>query len=182
MMVQNHNSLPDKMGSPNYQYPTTVFPTNNKAPPLEGICSTKIGGMQTLKHEIRSSKFYELFINIVIKGETAMELKNFYNEIRMCFNDLNRTQEYLVTDNQSTKIHPQFQEYFVPYISQPYYDWNTHTYNSLVHSLLMALKIYTYLKFSFSPQSYKVVTTHTKISGYKFYPYFYMCKTLILEG
>ena len=34
--------------------PITVVPTNKRGPPLEGGHSTKIGGMWTLKHEIRS--------------------------------------------------------------------------------------------------------------------------------
>ena len=42
--------------------PTTVVPTNRRDPPLEGRHSTKIGGMWTLKHEISSTKFYELLI------------------------------------------------------------------------------------------------------------------------
>ena len=33
-----------------------------KAPPLEGGHSHKIGGMGTLKRDISSSKFYEIFL------------------------------------------------------------------------------------------------------------------------
>ena len=44
------------------QDPTTRVPANKKATPLEGGNSMKIGGMCTLKHEIRSPKFYELII------------------------------------------------------------------------------------------------------------------------
>ena len=43
--------------------PTTVVPTDKRAPSLEGGHSTKIGGMWTLKHEISSSKFNKLLIN-----------------------------------------------------------------------------------------------------------------------
>ena len=43
--------------------PTTVVLTDSTSPPLEGVHSTKIGGMWTLKHEISSPKFYELLIN-----------------------------------------------------------------------------------------------------------------------
>ena len=43
---------------------TTVVPTNNMAPPLEGGHSNKIRGMWTLKYEIISPKFYELLIKI----------------------------------------------------------------------------------------------------------------------
>ena len=41
---------------------TTVVPTHRRDPPLEGLHSTKIGGMWTLKHEISSPKLYELLI------------------------------------------------------------------------------------------------------------------------
>ena len=43
--------------------PTTAVPTNRRAPPLEGVNSTKIGGIWTLKHEISSPKLYEILIN-----------------------------------------------------------------------------------------------------------------------
>ena len=59
---------------------------NKKASPLEGGHSTKIGGMWTLKHEISSPKFYEFLIKIYLKGDTDMDLKNFYNHINMCLN------------------------------------------------------------------------------------------------
>ena len=70
--------------------PTTVAQTNRRAPPLEGGHSTKIGGMWTLKHEISSPKFYELLIKIELKGDTALGLKNFFNQIKMCLNALTR--------------------------------------------------------------------------------------------
>ena len=38
--------------------PTPNVTDHRKAPPLEGGHSTKIGGMWTLKHNIRSPKFY----------------------------------------------------------------------------------------------------------------------------
>ena len=41
-----------------------MVPTNRRYPPLEGGQSTKIGGMWTLKHDIRSPKFYALLITI----------------------------------------------------------------------------------------------------------------------
>ena len=62
--IQISNSSPDKMASPKAHNPTTVFPENNKSPPLEGGHSTKIGDMWTLKHDISAPKFYELLIKI----------------------------------------------------------------------------------------------------------------------
>ena len=50
------------------QDPTTVLPANKMDPPLEDGYSTNIGGMWNLKYEIRSPKFYELFIKTEIKG------------------------------------------------------------------------------------------------------------------
>ena len=37
--------LPASKYSPKSQYPTIVVPDNKKAPPLEGVHNTKIGGM-----------------------------------------------------------------------------------------------------------------------------------------
>ena len=60
--------------------PTTMVQTNRRAPPLEGGISENIGVMWTLKHEISSPRFYELLINIELKWDTALDLKNFYND------------------------------------------------------------------------------------------------------
>ena len=63
--------------------PTTVVPTKKMAPPLEGGHYTKFCGMWTLKHEIISPKLYELLINKELKGDTALDLNNFYNHVKM---------------------------------------------------------------------------------------------------
>ena len=68
---------PEKKGSPKARYPTTVVPDKKRDPPLEGGYSTKIGDMWTLKHENISPKFYELLIKTEIKGDTALDLKNY---------------------------------------------------------------------------------------------------------
>ena len=57
----------------------------------------KMGDMWNLKHDISSPKLYELLIKIEIKGNTDMDLKNFYNYIKMCINSVNILQEYLLT-------------------------------------------------------------------------------------
>ena len=46
--------------------------------------------MWTLKYEINSPKFYQLLIKKELKGDTALELKHFYNHIKMCLNDVTR--------------------------------------------------------------------------------------------
>ena len=43
---------------------TTTVQTNKRAPPLERGISDKIRGIWTLKHEMRSPKFYEILIKI----------------------------------------------------------------------------------------------------------------------
>ena len=70
--------------------PITMIPSNRRSPPLEGGHSTKIGGMWTLKHEIISPKFYELLIKTELKGDTDLDLKNFYNHTNMCLNAVTR--------------------------------------------------------------------------------------------
>ena len=54
-----------------------MVPDNRRATQLDSGYYTKIDGTWTLKHEIISSKFYELIINTEIKGYTALEIKNF---------------------------------------------------------------------------------------------------------
>ena len=67
-----------------------MIPDNRRAPPLDGGHSTKIESMRTLKYEIISPKFYELTIKTELKGDTAMEFKNFYNHTNMCLNTVTR--------------------------------------------------------------------------------------------
>ena len=76
--------------SPKSTYPTTVVPANRIDTPLVGGQYKKIGGMWTLKHDISSTKFYELLINTELKGDTALDLKKFYNHIKMCLNTVTR--------------------------------------------------------------------------------------------
>ena len=87
-----------------------MVPDSKKAPPLEGRHSSKNGGMWTLKYEISSTKFYEFFIKIEIKGDTALDLKNFYNHIKMCLNAVTRLLEDLILVYQSIKRHSDFEE------------------------------------------------------------------------
>ena len=70
--------------------PTTVVQTNTRDPPLEGGNSSDIGGMLTLKHEISSPKVYVLLINTELKGDTALDIKHFFNHIKMSLNAVTR--------------------------------------------------------------------------------------------
>ena len=93
--------------------PTTTVQTNRMNPPLEGGISKNIGGMWTLKHEIITPKLYGMLIKTELKGDTALDLKNFSNHIKMSLNAVTRLREDLLPDYQSIKINPQFKEYFV---------------------------------------------------------------------
>ena len=75
-----------------------MVPANKKALTLEGGHYTTIGGMWTVKHEISSTKLYELIIKTELKGDTDMNLKKFYNHLKMCLNAVTRLQEYLIPD------------------------------------------------------------------------------------
>ena len=74
-------------------------------PQLEDFHSKQIGGMWTLKHDISSSKIYELLIKTEIKGDTAMDLNNFYNHINMCLNAVNILREDFLPAYQCIKRH-----------------------------------------------------------------------------
>ena len=89
--------------------------------------------MWTLKHNTSSPKFYELITKKYLKGETDLDLKNFYNHIKMFLNIVNRLQRYLLTYYQSIKRHSEFEEYSFPDRDHPYYYWNVQTCTSLGH-------------------------------------------------
>ena len=63
---------------------------------MYGGQSTKIGVMWTLNHEISLPRFYELLTNTELKGDTSLDLKNFYNHIKMCLNAVTRILEDLL--------------------------------------------------------------------------------------
>ena len=83
-------SSPDQKDTSTTPEPTTTVQTNRRALSLEGGNSENIGGMWTLKHEISSPRFYELLIKIELKGDTAIDLKNFYNHVKMSLNAVTR--------------------------------------------------------------------------------------------
>ena len=104
MMYQNNNSKlsPSQKDISNPPYPTTVVPAYRRATPLGRGNSIKIGSMWTLKHDISSPKFYEILINTEIKGDIDLDLKNFYNHIKMCINVVTILREYLIPDYLTT--------------------------------------------------------------------------------
>ena len=135
--MMNHTNI--SKSSPAHKYtstppdPITMVPTNRQDPPLEGGNSTKIGGMWTLKHDISSPKLYELLIKTELKGETALDINNFFNHIKMCLHAVTRLIEDLLPYYQSIKRHSEFEEYFVPDCDHPSYSWNVQIYTSLGH-------------------------------------------------
>ena len=82
-----------------------------------------------------------------------MDIKNFYNHIKMCLNVVNILQEYILPGYQSIKRHSEFVEYFIPDCDQPSYSWNIQIFTSLGHSLLVAMTNDTSVKFSMEPQA-----------------------------
>ena len=76
---------------------------------MEGGHSNKIGGMWTLKHDMSSPKFYEILIKTEHKGDTAMDINNFFNHIKMSLNAVTRLREDLLPDYQSIKRHSEFE-------------------------------------------------------------------------
>ena len=101
-------SSPDQKDTSTPLVPTTTVQTNMKVSPLEGGISENIGGMWTLKHEIRSPRFYELLIKTELKGDTALDIKNFYNHIKMYIDAVTRIRVDLLPDYQSIKRHSEF--------------------------------------------------------------------------
>ena len=91
---------------------------------LEGGHYEENGGMWTLKHEISSPKFYGILIKTDLRGDTDMDLNNFYIQINVCLNAVTRLREELLPSYKSIKINSDFREYFVPYRSHPSYYWN----------------------------------------------------------
>ena len=130
-----------------------MFPAKRISPPLEGGHSIKIGGMWNVKHEIISPNLYELLINTELKVNTAMDLKNFYNHIKMCLNSVTRLREDLLPSCQYIKRHSDFEEYFVPDSYHPSCSCNSQTYTSLRNSLLVAMTNDTCVKYSMAPHA-----------------------------
>ena len=58
----------------------------NKSPTIEVGYSQKIYGAWNHKHDISSPKFYEILLETDLKLETYLNVKNFYNYIKMCLN------------------------------------------------------------------------------------------------
>ena len=126
---------------------------------MEGYHSENIGGMWTLKHEISSPRFYELLVKIELKGDTALYIKNFYNNVKMSLDAVTRLREQLIPDFFSIKKNDDFKEYIVPDPNHSSYTWNLQVYNFLGQSLLVAMTNDICLKTSVAPQAYKIVST-----------------------
>ena len=63
---------------------------NKKPPPIEGGHSHQNGGMWTLKHDTFSPNLYKILLKTEMKGENDIDLKNFYNHVRMCINTVKK--------------------------------------------------------------------------------------------
>ena len=89
-----------------------------------------------------------------------MDLKKFYNHIKMCLNAVTKLREYLLPCYHSIKRHSEFEEYFIPDGDHPSYSWNVQIHTSLEHSLSVEMTNGTCVKSSMEPQAYKVFSTH----------------------
>ena len=54
-------------------------------------------------------KFYEILIKTKLKFDTALYLKNLYNDINMCINAVNKILEDLITAYHYIKINSEFE-------------------------------------------------------------------------
>ena len=63
-----------------------MVPDEKRDPSLKGGYYTKNGGIWTLRHEIIPQKFYEILIKTELKGDTDLELNNFYNHSKIFLN------------------------------------------------------------------------------------------------
>ena len=52
--------------------------------------------MCTLKNETSYPQLYELLVKNVLKRDTDIDLVNFYNHIKMYFNEVTRLQEDII--------------------------------------------------------------------------------------
>ena len=86
-----------------------MVPANKRDLSLEGGQYTKIGGIWTLKNDISSPKFDDLLIKTLLKGDTDLDLNNFYNHINICLNAVTRLIENLIQGNQSIKKNTEFE-------------------------------------------------------------------------
>ena len=82
-----------------------------------------------------------------------MDLKNFYNHIKICLNAVTRLLEDLLHAYHSIKRNSEFLEYFFPDRYQPSYYWNAQTYTSLGQSLLVALTNETCVNLPWNPST-----------------------------
>ena len=133
MMDQTNNSefILDQKDTSTPPDPTNVVPDKRRDPQLGKGYTTKICGMCTLKHEIRSPKFYEILKNTELKRDTALDLKNFYNHINMYLNAVTRLLEDLLSGHQSIKRHSEIAELFIGDRDHPSYSCTFHIYTSL---------------------------------------------------
>ena len=98
------------MDSSKFQDPSAIISSNKKAPLSKGGHSKQFGFMCNLKDDIIPPKFYALLINKELKGYTALDLENLYNNVNMCVNAMTRLREDLLNVYHSIKSHSEFEE------------------------------------------------------------------------
>ena len=83
--------------------------SNKKDPQLEGVYSTKTGGIWNLTYDISSPEFYKFLIKTELKGDIYLYIENFYNNLKTCLTAVTRIQEDPLTTYQYIKIHSEFE-------------------------------------------------------------------------
>ena len=78
---------------------------------MQGGISENIGGKWTLKYEISSPRFYELLIKTELKGDTALDLQEFFNHIKIYLSAVNRLREDLLPYYHFIKRNSKFKEF-----------------------------------------------------------------------
>ena len=149
------NTSPNNVETNNPQYSSYVVHSNRIFPSLE-----KVGLMWNLKYEISSQKFFGIFIKINLEGVTDIDIKNFYNHIKVWLNTITRLQSDIFPAYQKIKQHYYFYEHCVSDRSYPSYYCNICAYNYLSYSIFVSLTNENFIKYPMAPQAYKIFITH----------------------
>ena len=96
--------------------------------------------MWNLKHDISSQKFHELLNKTELKGDTDLDLKNFFNYIKMCLNELTR----LIEDPQGRSWRSTYQtSNNLDYLHLKFFKINPHIDKNIVVPTVCGLSKYT---------------------------------------
>ena len=78
----------------------------------------------------------------------------------MNFHGVTKLRVHLLPNFLDIKQNNEFKEYMFPPPNHVAFKWNSQVYNSIRHSLLVALTNGTSIKSSMAPQAYEIFSTH----------------------